>query len=62
MPVPGYDPEDLDGVLLERLGDREPADVLTADELARYESGENLIDLLDDETVADLLGRRPESE
>jgi hypothetical protein len=62
MPVPGYDPEDLDGVLLERLGDREPADVLTADELARYEAGEDLIDLLDDETVADLLGRRPESE
>ncbi|MFC7155094.1 hypothetical protein ACFQPA_06445 [Halomarina halobia] len=57
MPVPGYDPEDLDRLLLDRLGDREPADVLDEAALRRYEAGADLVDVLDEGTVRELLSR-----
>lgn len=59
MSIPGYDLEDLDRILLERLGDRDLSDVLTAEQLARYEAGESLVDVMDEETASELLGKRP---
>ncbi|WP_254537859.1 hypothetical protein [Halomarina litorea] len=58
MSIPGYDLEDLDRILLERLGDRGLSDVLTAEQLARYEAGESLVDVMDEETASELLGTR----
>ncbi|WP_254543839.1 hypothetical protein [Halomarina pelagica] len=57
MPVPGYDPEDLDRLLLDRLGDREPADVLDEEGRRRYEAGADLVDVLDEATVRELLSK-----
>jgi hypothetical protein len=54
MPVPGYDPEDLDRLLLDRLDD-EPERVLDAEQLRRYESGEDLVDVLSDEEIRDIV-------
>lgn len=51
MPVPGYDPDDLDEFLAERLEGREVSDYLTAEEQRRYENGESLTDLLSDEDI-----------
>ncbi len=55
MPVPGYDPEDLDDALRTRLEARSAADLLSAEELAAYESDEDLLEALDAETIAALL-------
>jgi hypothetical protein len=55
MPVPGYDLEDLDRLLKRRLGDRPLEEVLSAEEFRRYESGESLVDALDEETITRLL-------
>jgi hypothetical protein len=54
MPVPGYDPEDLDRLLLDRLDD-DPERVLDAEQLRRYESGEDLVDVLSDEEIRDIV-------
>lgn len=60
MPVGGYDPDDLD----EKLSDlmdadgRDPSNWLTDEELAAWEEGESLVDLLDGEDVRELLGGR----
>lgn len=60
MSIPGYDPGDLDRMLLARLGDRHPAEVLTEEQFARYEDGEDLVDVLDERTVSELLGPQAE--
>lgn len=57
MPVGGYDPEDLD----ERLSDlmdatgRDPSNWLTDEELAAWNDGESLVDLLDEDDIRELL-------
>ncbi|WP_339102687.1 hypothetical protein [Haloterrigena salinisoli] len=52
MPIPGYDPEDIDEMLESRLGDDEIESKLTESELERYRAGdENLMDLLDEEEI-----------
>ncbi len=55
MTVPGYDPDDLDAALEALAEDRDIDDLLTAEERARWEAGEGLSDLLDDEDVERLL-------
>ena len=55
MPVPGYDPEDLDDALRTRLEAGSAAELLSAEELAAYESDEDLLEALDAETIAALL-------
>mgnify|MGYP006276698923 FL=1 len=62
MPVGGYDPEDLDETLSELIDakGREPSNWLTAEELARWEDGESLVDLLDEEDIHELLQKDDE--
>jgi hypothetical protein len=62
MPVGGYDPEDLDETLSELIDakGREPSNWLTAEELARWEDGESLVDLLDEEDIRALLQKDDE--
>lgn len=56
MPVPGYDPEDLDDVLETKLTRQQKQAYLTDEEWATYRSGDvSLIDLLDDEEIEGLL-------
>jgi hypothetical protein len=57
MPVGGYDPEDLDDALEERMTakKRDPSNWLTDDELARWKDGESLLDLLDEDDIHELL-------
>lgn len=54
MPVPGYDPDDLESVLQNAVESREQ-DVLTADQRERYEQGEQLQDILASEHIKALL-------
>jgi hypothetical protein len=56
MPVPGYDPNDLDNELENALTDTELRERLTDEEFRRYEEGENLIDLLDEDDIDEVLG------
>lgn len=58
MPVPGYDPDDLDEFLAERLSGRDVEQYLSDEELQRYEEGESLVDLLDDEDIRRLTEER----
>lgn len=55
MPVPGYDPDDLDRYLAQRLEARDPDEFLNEDEKRRYENGESLTDLLSDEEIRRLM-------
>ena len=57
MPVGGYDPEDLDDKLADLMDEkgRDPSNWLTDDEIRRWEDGESLVDLLDEEDIHDLL-------
>ncbi|EMA53186.1 MULTISPECIES: hypothetical protein [Halococcus] len=55
MPVPGYDPDDLDSELEGKLTDEEIRDRLSDDEYERYEEGESLVGLLDEDELDDLL-------
>ncbi len=55
MPVPGYDPDDLDSELEGKLTDGEIRDRLNDEEYERYENGESLVGLLDDDELDDLL-------
>ncbi|WP_436344805.1 hypothetical protein [Natronorubrum sp. FCH18a] len=62
MPVPGYDPEDLDDVLESRLSDDELEDRLTESELENYRAGdESLVDLLDEDEIERTLDRGDDS-
>ncbi|WP_135826420.1 hypothetical protein [Halorussus ruber] len=67
MPVGGYDPEDLDNTLSELMEakGRDPSNWLTDDEIAAWEDGESLVDLLDEEDIHELLrkeGEHPDEE
>lgn len=58
MPVPGYDPEDIDEQLEARLNDEEIEDRLTDSELESYRNGDaNLIDFLDEDEIEQVLDR-----
>ncbi|SDJ50525.1 hypothetical protein [Natronorubrum texcoconense] len=58
MPIPGYDPEDIDEQLESRLDDGEIERKLTDSELEAYRDGDaNLIDFLDEEEIEGILGR-----
>ncbi|NHN46656.1 hypothetical protein G9464_03475 [Halostella sp. JP-L12] len=52
MPVPGYDPEDVDDALEANLGEGELAELLTDEELRSYRREEvTLVDLLDESEI-----------
>lgn len=55
MPVPGYDPDDLDAELEGLLSEPEIQEHLTNEEFQRYKGGTSLIDLLSEEDVHELL-------
>lgn len=56
MPVPGYDPIDIDHMLESRLGDADIEAHLDTDDLERYRAGEaTLFDLLEDDQIQDVL-------
>ncbi|WP_227353956.1 hypothetical protein [Haladaptatus salinisoli] len=54
MPIPGYDEDDLDEMLEERLEERDDS-FLTPSQRERYESGESLLDVLDEDDIHRLL-------
>lgn len=61
MPVPGYDPDDLDEELSERTTEEDLDRLLTEEERRAYENGEeSLFDLLSEEDVEAIL--RPEGD
>lgn len=56
MPVPGYDPEDLDDVLENKLTRQQKREYLSEAEWASYHEGDaTLVDLLDEAEIEDLL-------
>ena len=55
MPVPGYDPEDLDDALKTKLEQGDPAALLSEDELRAYQNEEDLVEAFDTETIRRLL-------
>ena len=55
MPVPGYDPDDLDAELEEKLSEAEIRERLSHEEYERYEDGESLVELLDEDDRDELL-------
>jgi len=60
MPVPGYDPEDIDDALESNLREGELEEFLSDDELRSYRHGEaDLVDLLDESTIERMLDREP---
>ncbi|MFD1512376.1 hypothetical protein [Halomarina rubra] len=61
MSIPGYDPADLDRMLLSRLEEDDLGTVLDTDQLRRYEAGEDLVDVLSEEEIRDILGARSKS-
>ncbi|WP_049888660.1 hypothetical protein [Natronococcus occultus] len=59
MPVPGYDPEDVDDTLEALLEDEEIETYLSDSELASYRAGEeSLVDLLEGEEIHGILERK----
>jgi hypothetical protein len=57
MPVPGYDPDDLDEALERKLADRDVSEFLTEAERVQWKDGESLVDLLDEDDIDRLLDR-----
>jgi hypothetical protein len=55
MTLPGYDPADLDDELESRLSEEELHRYLDADERARYEAGESIVDLLSAAEISEIL-------
>lgn len=55
MPVPGYDPEDLDAELEGLLSDEEIRARLSDGEYHQYENGESLVELFDSDELDELL-------
>ena len=55
MSIPGYDLDDLDDKLIELVEQRGPEELLTGDELQRYERGDSLLDILDGEEISALI-------
>jgi hypothetical protein len=59
MPVPGYDPSDVDDMLESHLTDQQLADMLSDAEREAYASGEvGLVDLLSDAEIERIVERR----
>ncbi|MDG5820319.1 hypothetical protein [Natronococcus sp. A-GB7] len=59
MPVPGYDPEDIDDALESLLEDDEIEDYLDEEQLEAYRNGgEDLVDLLEGDEVRRILDRK----
>lgn len=62
MPVPGYDPQDVERLIetsiTDNFSDGELAERLPADALERFEEGERLVDVLDQGTIDELLEER----
>ncbi|WP_162833851.1 hypothetical protein [Haladaptatus cibarius] len=54
MPVPGYDEDDLDEMLEERLEERDEQ-FLTASQREEYENGGSLLDILSEDDIHRLL-------
>lgn len=54
MPVPGYDPEDIEDWLQEMLSEVEASEVLNEEELEAYRNGERLEDALSSQTITQL--------
>ncbi|TYL37743.1 hypothetical protein CV102_15505 [Natronococcus pandeyae] len=62
MPVPGYDPEDIDDTLESLLEDDEIEQHLSDSELEAYRNGEvDLVDLLDGDEIRHILERKDAS-
>ena len=58
MPVPGYDPEDVDEMLESKLSEAKIRDQLSESEWQSYQDGEeSLIDLLGDDEIDGILGK-----
>ncbi len=56
MPVPGYDPDDVDDMIETRLEEKEVQSHLSDDEWQSYQNEDaSLVDLLDDEQIEQLL-------
>lgn len=58
MPVPGYDPDDIEDWLQELVSGVDAGEVLDEAELAAYRNGERLEDVLSSRTIAELRERR----
>lgn len=57
MPVPGYDPEDVDDMLESKLEESEIQERLSESEWQSYQDGDgNLSELLDDDEITGMLG------
>jgi hypothetical protein len=55
MAIPGYDPEDVEETVRERLDGGDPEELLDEEERRAYESGEDLLEALDSETLESLV-------
>ena len=55
MAIPGYDPEDVEEAARKRLDDGDPGELLDETEQRAYESGEDLLEALDVETLESLV-------
>ena len=55
MAIPGYDPEDVKETVRERLDGGDPDELLDEEERRAYESGEDLLEALDSETLESLV-------
>ena len=56
MPVPGYDPDDVDNLLEQKLSETDVRSQLSDAELESYENGDTrLVELLDDDQIDQLL-------
>ena len=55
MAIPGYDPEDVEETVRERLDGGDPGELLDEEERQAYESGEDLLEALDSETLESLV-------
>ena len=54
MAIPGYDPEDVEETVRERLDGGDPEELLDEEERRAYESGEDLLEALDSDTLESL--------
>ncbi|SEO39948.1 hypothetical protein SAMN04487948_102239 [Halogranum amylolyticum] len=55
MPISGYDPDDLEQTLAERLAEHGHEEFLTDAEQKRVKAGESLVDVLDGDDIERLL-------
>jgi hypothetical protein len=59
MPVPGYDPDDVDNLLEQKLSETDVRSQLSDEELQSYESGDaRLVELLDENQIDQLLDEK----